>query len=102
MALAYMPDEWKQVFDAPEGSAPEGSVTEGSCGSGPAAVSKAATPAQIVDAPKATAPAATLSHLQLRLETLRNLEKQMELDSDVIVDVRAEKLRLKKAIKAMI
>jgi hypothetical protein len=92
----YLPEDVKKVFEVPVET--------------PDATPKIDTPMQTVVEPKVATPVAppspskpvtkpTVSDLQLRLETLRNLEKQMQLDSDLVADVRAEKLRLKEGIR---
>jgi hypothetical protein len=62
---------------------------------------KASAPAMLSSPPpKSTTP--NLVSLQRRLEALRKLEKQKNLDGDAVVDVRAEKLHLKGRIKQRI
>ena len=92
--LAVLPEDVKKQLGLPVG---------GGAPAAPKAASptKSSPPPPKVQAPPAAAPSKpTLADLQLRLETLRNLEKQMDLNADVIADIQGEKRRLKFAIRS--
>jgi hypothetical protein len=97
--VEYMPEQVKEFYKIPVKSTPAAPVATPKAAAPPqaAAPAKAAAPPQAAPAPSKP----TLADLQLRLETLRNLEKQIGLTKEVIADVKLEKSRLKESIRAV-
>ena len=88
MVGEYLPEDVKNVFETAAAPAPQH-----------AAQTTAVPKAVVAPATPSSPYSPTLADLQLRLETLRSLEKQTKLTTEVLADIRTEKLRLKKSIR---